>query len=204
MLSLCKGDPVVVTGRLSVREYEVDGARRYMTEIAATSVGPDLSRSSARVTQRRVTAVDATETAASEGPGEARAGEAGVAAGDGGVSASPLAGIATAAGPQPMGDPTDAGIVAHTGDPADDVLDLQQAVVPEVHDVVPVVRRHQVDHHDEVGRALDGGDAELADLVRQAGQGLADPVLDLDLGQVHVGAHPEGDRQGEHAVGGGL
>jgi single-strand DNA-binding protein len=51
--SLVKGDPVVVTGRLSVREYETEGGRRYMTEIAATAVGPDLSRCTAEVRRRR-------------------------------------------------------------------------------------------------------------------------------------------------------
>lgn len=51
--SLVKGDPVVVTGRLSVREYETEAGRRYMTEIAATAVGPDLSRCSAEVRRRR-------------------------------------------------------------------------------------------------------------------------------------------------------
>ncbi|WP_433782533.1 single-stranded DNA-binding protein [Actinomycetospora sp. CA-101289] len=50
---LVKGDPVVVTGRLSVREYEVEGVRRYMTEIAATAIGPDLARCTAQVSRRR-------------------------------------------------------------------------------------------------------------------------------------------------------
>jgi single-strand DNA-binding protein len=61
---LVKGDPVVVTGRLSVREYEVEGVRRYMTEIAATAVGPDLARCTAEVRRRRASEV--TEGAASE------------------------------------------------------------------------------------------------------------------------------------------
>jgi single-strand DNA-binding protein len=58
---LVKGDPVVVTGRLSVREYEVEGVRRYMTEIAATAIGPDLARCTAEVRRRR--AADAVEGA---------------------------------------------------------------------------------------------------------------------------------------------
>ncbi|PVZ04898.1 single-stranded DNA-binding protein [Actinomycetospora cinnamomea] len=62
--SLVKGDPVVVTGRLSVREYEVEGVRRYMTEIAATAVGPDLSRCTAQVRRRRGAGAEAGETAA--------------------------------------------------------------------------------------------------------------------------------------------
>jgi single-stranded DNA-binding protein len=61
---LVKGDPVVVTGRLSVREYEVEGVRRYMTEIAATAVGPDLARCTAEVRRRRASAGDAGEGAA--------------------------------------------------------------------------------------------------------------------------------------------
>ena len=98
MLSLCKGDPVVVTGRLSVREYEVEGARRYMTEIAATAVGPDLARSSARVTRRRLVAVETPEAGtAVDGTEEASAGESGLGAAD--VSAATGAGgVAASAG----------------------------------------------------------------------------------------------------------
>lgn len=80
---LVKGDPVVVTGRLSVREYEVEGVRRYMTEIAATAIGPDLARCTAEVRRRRASeavegaatseAVDGTESA------ETRAHDAAVA-----------------------------------------------------------------------------------------------------------------------------
>lgn len=47
--SLTKGDPVVVTGRVRTREYELDGQRRWSTEMDASSVGPDLSRCSAIV-----------------------------------------------------------------------------------------------------------------------------------------------------------
>jgi single-strand DNA-binding protein len=62
---LVKGDPVVVTGRLSVREYEVEGVRRYMTEIAATAIGPDLARCTAEVRRRRASeAVEGVEGAA--------------------------------------------------------------------------------------------------------------------------------------------
>jgi single-strand DNA-binding protein len=59
--SLVKGDPVVVTGRLSVREYETEAGRRYMTEIAATAVGPDLSRCAAQIWRRRPSVVDGGE-----------------------------------------------------------------------------------------------------------------------------------------------
>ena len=53
LVSLVKGDPVVVSGRLSVREYEVGTERRYSTEIVALAVGPDLARSTAAVSRRR-------------------------------------------------------------------------------------------------------------------------------------------------------
>jgi single-strand DNA-binding protein len=46
-LSLCdlkRGDPVVVTGRLRIREYEKDGALRHSTEVEAVTLGFDLSR----------------------------------------------------------------------------------------------------------------------------------------------------------------
>ena len=46
---ITKGDPVVVRGRLSVREFEVDGARRTSLEIEARSVGLDLARVTAKV-----------------------------------------------------------------------------------------------------------------------------------------------------------
>lgn len=46
---VAKGDPVVVRGKLSVREYEADGVRRTSTEIEARSVGLDLARVSAKV-----------------------------------------------------------------------------------------------------------------------------------------------------------
>ena len=94
--------------------------------------------------------------------------------------------------------------LAHPGNPADHVLDLQQSVVPQIDFVVPVVRRDQVDHHDEIGRALDRRDAELADFVGEPGQGLTHPVLHLHLGQVDIGADTEGHRHREHAVRRGL
>ena len=50
---LAKGDPVVVTGRLYTRGFEVDGKRRSVTEMEATSVGPDLARCTLNVHRRR-------------------------------------------------------------------------------------------------------------------------------------------------------
>lgn len=43
-VSITKGDPVVVHGKLFTRDYEVDGVRRTSTEIDARSVGLDLRK----------------------------------------------------------------------------------------------------------------------------------------------------------------
>ncbi|MBO0839924.1 MAG: single-stranded DNA-binding protein [Sciscionella sp.] len=52
-VSLSKGDPVVITGRVVNRTWEADGQRRWVTELVAQSVGPDLSRCTATVTRNR-------------------------------------------------------------------------------------------------------------------------------------------------------
>lgn len=78
--SLAKGDPVIVTGRLSVREYEVNGERRYSTDLAAAAVGPDLARCRALVTRPRPASAEpestgetaAESTAGSDPTGEGR------------------------------------------------------------------------------------------------------------------------------------
>jgi single-strand DNA-binding protein len=57
--TLSKGDPVVVTGRLYTRGYEVEGQKRSVTEIDATAVGPDLARCAAELIRvRRVASED--------------------------------------------------------------------------------------------------------------------------------------------------
>ena len=66
---LTKGDPVIVTGRLSVREYEAEGVRRYMTEISAVAIGPDLARCTADVHRRRPDFVQAADGTVTEGDG---------------------------------------------------------------------------------------------------------------------------------------
>jgi single-strand DNA-binding protein len=50
---LDKGDPVVVTGRLYTRGFEVEGQRRSMIELDATAIGPDLSKCTVTVHRRR-------------------------------------------------------------------------------------------------------------------------------------------------------
>ena len=46
-LCLRKGDPVIVKGRLSVRDYEKDGTTRTAVEVDASSIGHDMSRGAA-------------------------------------------------------------------------------------------------------------------------------------------------------------
>jgi single-strand DNA-binding protein len=45
--SLRKGDPVLVTGKLSTRTFEKDGQSRSVVEMEAFAVGPDLARGTA-------------------------------------------------------------------------------------------------------------------------------------------------------------
>jgi single-strand DNA-binding protein len=45
---LQRGDPVIVTGKLRIREYSKDGQPRFSAQIEATTVGHDLSRGIAR------------------------------------------------------------------------------------------------------------------------------------------------------------
>ena len=51
--SFRNGDPIIVQGRLSTREWEKDGKRQSVTELEATAVGPDLRWSTAVVTRSR-------------------------------------------------------------------------------------------------------------------------------------------------------
>ncbi len=65
--SLTKGDPVMVTGRLFTRGYELEGQKRSVTELEAFAVGPDLSRCMADVTRaNRKASEDAAPEMASE------------------------------------------------------------------------------------------------------------------------------------------
>lgn len=51
-ISIRKGDPVVVTGRMRVREWTTDEGKRGMsTEITATSIGHDLARGTTEFTR---------------------------------------------------------------------------------------------------------------------------------------------------------
>ena len=68
---LRKGDPVVVKGRLSIRNYEdKEGVRRIAVEVEASSVGHDLSRGVAQFQRvRPQTGLTAAEYSAANGEG---------------------------------------------------------------------------------------------------------------------------------------
>lgn len=55
--SLAKGDPVVVVGRLNIRQWENAGHRMTAVEVDAHSVAPDLARIKAHL-RRRTPALD--------------------------------------------------------------------------------------------------------------------------------------------------
>lgn len=60
--SVGRGDPLIVTGRLSVRQWEKDGRRGKEVELEAFSVGHDLSRGTSAF-QRRQRSKPPTESA---------------------------------------------------------------------------------------------------------------------------------------------
>jgi single-strand DNA-binding protein len=51
-----KGDPVVITGRLFTREYELDGQRRSSFEVDADAVGLNLAKGTCAFTRTRAAA----------------------------------------------------------------------------------------------------------------------------------------------------
>ncbi|MPY78543.1 MAG: single-stranded DNA-binding protein [Actinophytocola sp.] len=51
--SLHKGDEVMVAGRLRTREYDDSGTTRYINEVDAYAVGPNLARATATVVRMR-------------------------------------------------------------------------------------------------------------------------------------------------------
>jgi single-strand DNA-binding protein len=76
--SLRRGDPIVVCGRLSTREYEKDGQKRSSFELEANAVGHDLSRGTAVFSKTRQDAPPTFEVVGEE-PADEPAGSAPVA-----------------------------------------------------------------------------------------------------------------------------
>ncbi len=68
---LIKGDPVVVVGHLYTSEYDdKEGNRRSSVEVRATAVGPDLTRATVRIEQRKRTEDEAEPSTEPSGDGE--------------------------------------------------------------------------------------------------------------------------------------
>jgi single-strand DNA-binding protein len=123
-ISLRKGEPVVVRGRLRVREYSgKDGSARIAVEVDASSVGHDLSRGVAHFSRTRraagETAAEGAETVRAGGNGHA----AGPASADGTVTDESAAGLEPA---EAADEPGLAGAGADSPDgDGDGVLDEQ-------------------------------------------------------------------------------
>jgi single-strand DNA-binding protein len=139
-MSIRKGEPVLVTGRLQIRRFEdPEGAPRTVAEIEAMSVGHDLTRGVAKFSRTRwpsaPTVADAEAQAAAPGPGDGaapaggqeaveRPGQgAGAPHGDGVIDESAVAEFARelsdSLGPDAVGNPdADATADAEAGMPA--------------------------------------------------------------------------------------
>jgi single-strand DNA-binding protein len=75
-ICLRKGDPVVVTGTMRIRDYDAkDGTKRTNVDVLATSIGPDLSR--------RPVSFNVLRPSAEHAATEQAAGRAGSATADG-------------------------------------------------------------------------------------------------------------------------
>jgi single-strand DNA-binding protein len=69
---LIKGDPVVVVGTVYTSEYDdKEGNRRSSVEVRATAVGPDLTRATVRIEQRKRTEDEAEPSAEANSDDEA-------------------------------------------------------------------------------------------------------------------------------------
>jgi single-strand DNA-binding protein len=66
--SVSLGEPLVVQGRLRIREDEKDGRRYLSAEIDATAIGHDLARGVARFTRASSTAAVRAQSAAPQAP----------------------------------------------------------------------------------------------------------------------------------------
>jgi single-strand DNA-binding protein len=76
--SLRRGDPVIVSGKLSTRTYEKDGQNRSVCELEALAVGPDLARGTAVFRRTPRTADEPAGAVADPAAGESRLVGAGV------------------------------------------------------------------------------------------------------------------------------
>lgn len=102
MASFGKGDPVIVHGRMVVREYDQGGRPRTVVTLVADAVGPDLNYAMAAITRTKHTAApNAAEASGAEGTEEDAAGVSAV-----GVSEVPWPSEPGDSGPpEPDGEP---------------------------------------------------------------------------------------------------
>ena len=91
---------------------------------------------------------------------------------------------------------------AHPLDAGEHVGDFQVGVVRHEQRAARIVRRIEVHHRQDVGRALIDGDADLLHRRRQPRDGGGDAVLHLHLRGIEIGADVEGDGDVELAIGG--
>ena len=61
--SLRRGDPIVVSGSLRLRDWESDSKSGHTAEIAADAIGHDLMHGTTDFTRRRAMVIDGVETA---------------------------------------------------------------------------------------------------------------------------------------------
>jgi hypothetical protein len=91
--------------------------------------------------------------------------------------------------------------IADAGDAPKLVAHLQMRVVRQIEHVVALIRRHEMDHHQEVWIGLLGRDADALDFDRQPRQRLRDAVLHLHLRVVRIGAERKRDGERQRAIG---
>jgi single-strand DNA-binding protein len=115
-ISVRKGEPVLVMGRLQIRRFEdAQGTPRTAVEIEATSIGHDLTRGVAKFSRTRWPAAVAAETA----------GPAGTEGGTEPGASGPETGGPATGGPQTGGQ---AGVAAGNGAPGGDGVIDEHAV----------------------------------------------------------------------------
>ncbi len=136
-ISLRKGEPVVVRGRLRVREYPgKDGSPRIAVEVDASSVGHDLSRGVAHFSRTRraagETAAESAEALRASGNGHAAGPGSGTAPGENADGLEPGLDEPGAAEPESAergaAEPSLAGTAADGPDEAGDGVLDEQAV----------------------------------------------------------------------------
>ena len=96
------------------------------------------------------------------------------------------------------------GDLADAWEAGEDVLYLEGSVVADEDIVILFAGGDQVHDQSQVGGGFQHADANATDLFGQAGEGLVDAVLDLDLGFVEISAQLEGDSEAHRTIGRGL